>query len=82
MKKIIVVLVLIIGSWVASDAIAAINFSATNIENCGHPKKECKRKKKKGCCKSEAAAATTKSCNKETKACCKKKTTDAPEPSK
>ncbi len=82
MKKIIVVLALVIGSFVASDVVAAIKISVNTTENCNHPKKECKRKKKKSCCKSEAAAAKTKSCSKEGTSCCKKKATDAAAPSK
>lgn len=83
MKKLVLVLGLVMGSMLASDAIAAISYNGTVVENCDGPKKECKKKKHRRCCKSEATATPKKSCSKEGASCCKKKTTtEAPAPSK
>lgn len=83
MKKLVLVLGLVMGSMLASDAIAAISYNGTGVENCDEPKKVCKKKRHRKCCKSETAATKTKSCSKEGASCCKKKTaTEAPAPSK
>ncbi len=82
MKKLVLVLGLVIGSMVASDAIAAVYSNATAIENNDISKNDRKKKKKKHC-KSDASSTKTKGCSKEGASCCKKKTTtDAPAPSK
>ncbi len=84
MKKLVLVLGLVMGSMLASDAIAAVNFKGNSIEHNDGAKKDRKKKNcKKACCKSDATATPKKSCSKEGVSCCKKKTTtEAPAPSK
>lgn len=81
MKKIVLVLGLVMGSMLASDAFASnISVSGTSIVKHEEPKKETKkkRKSKKSCCssKSEAASASKGHCSKGKSSCCSKKTTE------
>ena len=76
MKKIVLVLGLVMGSFVFSDAIAAVSTkSNVAIENHDTPLKK-KKKAKKSCCASKSEASATKSCSKEKSSCCSKKKTE------
>ena len=70
MKKILLVLGLVMGSMLVSDAYAAVSVknNGNTIENHDKEKKEKKKKKKakKACCSSTSSTSTTPSC-------CKKK---------
>lgn len=84
MKKLVLVLGLVMGSMLASDAFAAVSFSTVVKKEISKdkPKKEKKRKHKKCCSKTETTEA--KGCAKKEAGCCKKKAaeTPAPEPAK
>lgn len=76
MKKLVLVLGLVMGSMLASDAIAAVSYDGVAIEHNDSDKKKCKKKCKKECCKKTEAASKPKGCSKEGASCCKKKTTE------
>jgi hypothetical protein len=78
MKKLVLVLGLVMGSMLASDAIAAVSYDGVAIEHNDSDKKKCKKKCKKECCKKTEAASKPKSCSKEGASCCKKKATPTP----
>lgn len=78
MKKIVLVLGLVMGSMIASDAFAYNSYSSAGSSvSFNEPSKEVKKKKKskKGCCKpgSEAASATKGHCSSAKSSCCSKK---------
>ncbi len=83
MKKLVLVLGLVMGSMLASDAIAAVSINGNTVEHNDGAKHRKKKNCKKACCNSDAAATPKKGCSKEGSSCCKKKTTtEAPAPSK
>jgi len=76
MKKLVLVLGLVMGSLVFSDAIAAVSTKSNiAIEKNDTPVKK-KKKAKKSCCTSKSEASATKSCSKEKSSCCSKKKTE------
>ena len=81
MKKLVLVLGLIIGSFLAPDALAAVSFntSETSIVKDDKPRKDKKKKSKKHCKTEATDVSKSKGCSKEASSCCsKKKTTETP----
>jgi len=75
MKKIVLVVGLIMGSMLVSDAYASISVNPTETTVVSKDKIKKKKKAKKACSTAEAS----KGCSGTTSSCCKKKAAAAPE---